>query len=246
VILQTFPDLESLSQAAAQLFARLAAEAVKTRGRFSVALSGGSTPRRTYEILAQPPYREQISWDRVHVFWGDERCVPLSDPRSNARLAREAWLDHVPVPQKQTHPISCQPAAGAGAREYESLLRDFFGDSPPRLDLILLGLGADGHTASLFPYDPALIEGEHWTATVQVPGEDIRRVTLTPVLINQTAVVAFLAAGAAKAGALREVLQGPREPRRLPAQLINPDHGEIYWLADREAAKEIKIHHRAT
>ena len=246
MILQTFPDLESLSRAAAQLFARLAAEAVESRGRCSVALSGGSTPRRTYEILAQPPYRDAVPWGCVHVFWGDERCVPLSDPRSNARLAREAWLDQVPLPQTQIHPISCHPAPEAGARAYESLLRDFFGDASPRLDLVLLGLGADGHTASLFPYNSALNEAKHWTAAVQVPGEDIRRVTLTPALINRAAVVAFLVAGATKAGALKEVLQGPRDPWRLPGQLINPDHGELYWLADREAAIELKIHHQDT
>ncbi|RJR32432.1 MAG: 6-phosphogluconolactonase [Deltaproteobacteria bacterium] len=245
-MLQTFSNLEALSQAAAALFARLAAVAVKSRGRFSVALSGGSTPRRTYEILAQPPFREEVPWNRIHVFWGDERCVPPSDPRSNTLMARKAWLDQVPVPQTQIHPISCQLDPGAGAREYESLLRDFFGSSPPCLDLVLLGLGKDGHTASLFPDNPALRERERWTATVQVPGEDIHRVTLTPVLINRAAAVAFLAAGAAKAGALREVLQGPRGPLRLPAQVINPDQGELYWLVDREAAKEITIRHRDT
>ncbi len=237
MILQPFPDLERLSLAAAQLFARLAAEAVKTRGRFSVALSGGSTPRRTYEILAQPPYRDEVPWGCVHVFWGDERCVPPSDSRCNASMAREAWLNHVPVPSTQIHPISCHPAQEIGAREYESLFRDFFGGKPPRLDLVFLGLGADGHTASLFPNNAALNERERWTAAVQVPGEDIRRVTLTPVIINQAAVVAFIVAGAAKAGALKEVLQGPRDPRRLPGQLIEPENGELYWLVDRDAAQ---------
>jgi 6-phosphogluconolactonase len=236
MILQTFPDLESLSRAAAELFARLAADAVITRGRFSVALSGGRTPRRAYEILAQPPFREQLPWDRIHVFWGDERCVDPADLRSNARLAREALLDHVPLRKTQIHPFLCHPTPAAGAREYEGLLRDFFGLAALCLDLVFLGLGDNGHTASLFPYDAALDEQEHWTAAVYVPGEDLHRVTLTPALINRTAVVAFLVAGAAKAGVLREVMQKPRDPRRLPAQLINPENGELYWLVDREAA----------
>jgi len=239
MILQTYPDLESLSEAAAGLFARLAEAAVKTRGRFSVALSGGGTPRQAYEILARPPFREQLPWDRTHVFWGDERCVDPKDPRSNARLAREALLDHVPLPRTQIHPFLCHPSPGAGAREYEVLLRDFFGKAPPRLDLVLLGLGENGHTASLFPDDAALDEQEHWTAAVYVPGEGLHRVTLTPVLINRAALVAFLVAGAAKAGVLREVMQKPRDPRRLPAQLINPESGELYWLVDRESAGQL-------
>lgn len=239
MILQTFPDLESLSQAAAGLFARLAADAVNIRGRFSVALSGGGTPRRTYEILAQSPFREQVPWDRAHVFWGDERCVDPADPRSNARLAREALLDHVPLPRTQIHPFLCHPSPAAGARRYEVLLQDFFGGAAPRLDLVFLGLGDDGHTASLFPDDPALEEQERWTAAVHAPGVDLHRVTFTPALINQAAVVAFLVAGAAKAGVLREVMQKPRDPRRLPAHLINPEDGELYWLVDREAAGEL-------
>jgi len=237
--MQTFPDLESLSQAAAGLFARQATAAVNSRGRFSVALSGGSTPRRAYEILAQPPFREQVPWGRTHVFWSDERCVDPGDPRSNARLARESLLQQVPLPRAQIYPISCQPSPEAGAREYEGVLRNCFGETPPRLDLVFLGLGENGHTASLFPYNAALEEEERWTAAVYVPGDDLHRVTLTAAFINQAAVVAFLVVGPAKAGVLREVLAGPRDPRRLPAQLIKPEKGEIYWLVDREAAGQL-------
>jgi 6-phosphogluconolactonase len=239
VLLQTFSDLESLSQAAARLFARQALAAVNKRGRCSVALSGGNTPRRAYEILAQPPFREQVPWDRIYVFWGDERCVNPGDPRSNARLAREALLDHVPLPQAQVHLISCQPSPEAGAREYEIVLRNFFRETPPRLDLVFLGLGENGHTASLFPYHAALKEAERWTAAAYVPGEDLHRVTLTAAFINQAAVVAFLVAGPAKAGVLREVLAGPRDPQRLPAQLIKPEQGELHWLVDRKAAGQL-------
>jgi 6-phosphogluconolactonase len=240
MIIQTYPDLESLSRAAAELFARQAEDAIKIRGRFAVALSGGQTPRRTYEILAQPPFREQVDWSRTHVFWGDERCVPGDDPRSNSRLAREALLEQVPLPRAQMHPLSCIPSPAAGARAYETLLRDFCTGTSPGLDLVFLGLGEDGHTASLFPYHQALEEKERWTAAVYVPAPGLNRVTLTPAFINQAAYVAFLVAGAAKAGTLREVMQRPEDPRRLPAQLIKPEPGALYWLADRAAASLIE------
>ncbi len=238
-MIEVYPDLESLSRAAAALLVRQANLAVAARGRFSVALSGGATPRRTYELLAAPPWVDQAPWDRVHVFWGDERCVPLNDLRSNARMAQEAWLDHVPIPGDQIHTMDCALDPAAAARQYEAQLREFFSGEPPILDLVLLGLGLDGHTASLFPGTPVLKEGEHWAAAVYVPEQDLYRVTLTAPLINQAAVVAFLVAGGAKAGVLREVLHGPRDPARLPAQLIQLHHGELLWLTDLAAAAEL-------
>jgi 6-phosphogluconolactonase len=238
-MIEVYPDLESLSQAAAALLVEQANLAVAARGRFSVALAGGATPRRTYELLAAPPLVDRAPWDRVHIFWGDERCVPLTDPRSNARLAKEAWLDRVPIPGNQIHPMNCALDPAAAARHYEAQLREFFAGQPPILDLFLLGLGDDGHTASLFPGTTVLAETERWAAPVYVPGQDLHRVTLTAPLINQAAVVAFLVAGGAKAGVLREVLHGPRDPARLPAQLIRPHHGELRWLVDLAAASSL-------
>jgi 6-phosphogluconolactonase len=235
-MIRVYADLESLSRAAADLIAAQANLAVAARGRFSLALSGGSTPRRAYELLAAPPFKDQAPWDRMHVFWGDERCVPPDDPRSNARMAREAWLDHVPIPAGQIHPIDCARDPDAAARDYEAGLRKFFAGAAPRLDLVLLGLGDNGHTASLFPGTPVLQEQERWAAAVYVAAGDLYRVTLTAPLINQAAHVVFLVAGGAKAAVLRDVLHGPRDPARLPAQLIRPDGGELLWLADREAA----------
>jgi 6-phosphogluconolactonase len=235
-VIQVYPDLESLSLAAANLLVDQANRAVAARGRFSVALSGGSTPRRTYELLASLPLVDQAPWERMHVFWGDERCVPLTDPRSNARLAKEAWLDRVPIPAGQIHPLNCADDPTAAARQYEAQLREFFAGQPPRLDLVLLGLGGDGHTASLFPGTTALEEKQRWTAAVSVAGQDLYRVTLTAPIINQAAVVVFLVAGPSKAAVLREVLHGPRDPARLPAQLIRPVSGDLLWLADRQAA----------
>jgi 6-phosphogluconolactonase len=235
-MIEVYPDLESLSLAAAALLVRLANLAVAARGRFSVALAGGATPRRTYELLAAPPLKDQAPWDRVHVFWGDERCVPAGDSRSNARLAKEVWLDRVPIPVRQIHPMNCASDPAAAARQYEAQLREFFAGQPPILDLVLLGLGQDGHTASLFPGTMALAEAERWAAAVYVAEQDLHRVTLTAPLINQAAVAAFLVAGGAKAGVLREVLHGPRDPARLPAQLIQPHPGELLWLTDLTAA----------
>jgi 6-phosphogluconolactonase len=240
-MIEVYPDPESLSRAAAALLVDQANRAVAARGRFSVALSGGNTPRRTYELLAGPPWVDQAPWERVHVFWGDERCVPLTDPRSNARMAKEAWLDRVPIPADQIHPLNCALDPAAAARQYEAQLREFFAGQSPRLDLVLLGLGDDGHTASLFPGTTVLEEKDHWAVAVDVAGQDFHRVTLTAPLINQAAVVAFLVAGPAKAAVLREVLHGPQDPARLPAQLIRPHHGDLLWLADQEAAALVPV-----
>jgi len=240
-MIQVYPDLESLSRAAAALLVTQANLAVAARGRFSVALAGGNTPRRTYELLAAPPLKDQAPWDRVHVFWGDERGVPLNDPRSNARMAKEAWLDRGPIPADQIHPMNGADDPAAAARQYEAQLREFFAGQPPRLDLVLLGLGDDGHTASLFPGTKVLKERQRWAAAVYLGEPNLNRVTLTAPLINQAAVVAFLVAGGAKAGVLREILHGPYDPGRLPAQLIRPQNGELLWLTDLAAAAQLPV-----
>jgi 6-phosphogluconolactonase len=231
-----YADLESLSRAAAGIFVQQARQAIQVHGWFSVALSGGHTPQRTYELLAQPPFRDRVAWEHVHIFWGDERCVPPDDARSNERMARQAWLDHVPIPAAQIHPIRCADSPGQTARQYEALLQKFFRGRSPSFDLVFLGLGEDGHTASLFPGTSVLHEHEHWVSEVYVADHELHRVTLTTPIINQAAVVAFLVDGTAKAGILRAVLEGPSGDRRLPAQLIQPAHGELHWLVDQEAS----------
>jgi 6-phosphogluconolactonase len=227
-----------LSRAAADLFLRQANEAIKDRGRFSVALSGGHTPERIYELLAGPPFNELLDWGRVHVFWGDERCVPPDDPRSNARMAREKLLDHVPVPPGQVHPIACADSAEDGARSYESLLRSFFAGGPKSFDLVLSGLGSDGHTASLFPGTPAVLEKDRWVTEIYSEKDGIYRVTLTAPILNRALVLAFIASGASKAEVLREVLAQRPGPERFPARLIEPDRygGKLYWLLDKDSA----------
>jgi 6-phosphogluconolactonase len=232
----SYDDYEALSNAAAGIFVQRAREAVQQKGWFGVVLSGGHTPQRTYELLAEPPYRDHVSWGQVHVFWGDERCVPHADPRSNIRMARQALLDQVPIPASQIHPITCGQAPEEGAKDYEAAIREFFGNRPPRFDLIFLGLGENGHTASLFPESPVLQEQMRWVAEVYVAEQDLYRVTLTAPFINQAAVVAFLVSGSNKANVLKEVLEGPADPAHLPAQLIQPVNGELHWLVDQEAA----------
>lgn len=236
-MIRVCPDLEALSLAAAGLFAAEARKAVQARGRFIVALAGGNTPQRTYELLAQEPFQEQMPWQKTHVFWGDERCVPADDPRNNALMARQALLDHVPVPSDQVHPMVCDRSPNDAADEYEALLRDFFADGRSRFDLVLLGLGENGHTASLFPGTSALDEQQRWVANVYVPEEGLHRLTLTPAALNQAALVIFLVSGYAKAPILRNVLEDALGPEGIPARFIKPAHGELLWLVDRDAAR---------
>ena len=236
-MIRVYADFEALSRAAADLFVSEARRAAEARGRFSVLLAGGETPRRTYELLATSPFRDRVPWPVVHIFWGDERCVPPDDSRSNTSMARRALLDHVPVHPAQIHPIACSGSPGEGAAEYEELLRSFFAADMPGFDLAFLGLGENGHTASLFPGTAALEERTRWVAEVYVPEEKLHRVTLTAPVINRTAVVAFLVAGSAKADVLRKVLEGTADPLLLPARLIKPVKGELLWMVDREAAQ---------
>ncbi len=234
-MIRVFENYEDLSRGAAELFASKAA--VAGQKRFSVALAGGSTPSRTYELLAQPPLRDRVPWADLHVFWGDERCVPPDDPRSNALMAGKALLSHVPVTPTQVHPLFCFDSPEQGAADYEKTLRAFFSQRP-RFDLILLGLGDNGHTASLFPHAEILHENDRWVAEAYVQGE-VPRVTFTLPVVNRARTVVFLVSGSSKAGVLREVLVGRHRPEELPAQLVNPRFGELIFLVDKDAAAEI-------
>ncbi len=235
-MIRVCPDLEALSLAAAELFVAEAQQAVQARGRFVVALAGGNTPQRTYELLARQPFREQIPWQNTHFFWGDERCVPADDPRNNARMAYQALLDHVPVPSGQVHPMVCNGSPLEAAAEYEALLVGFFAAGPPRFDLVLLGLGENGHTASLFPGTSALDEQQRRVAEVYVAEEGLYRLTLTAAAINQAAFVVFLVSGLGKSAILRKVFEDADDQKNIPACLIKPVNGNVLWLVDRDAA----------
>jgi 6-phosphogluconolactonase len=240
-MIRIFNDLEALSQAAAELFTVQSRQAGLICGRFSVALSGGETPRRLYEILATKPYRERIHWNKVHVFWSDERCVPANDPRSNARMARETLLNHVPIPPENIHPIVCDQSPQQAASLYEKELKGFFSTQNPNFHLVLLGLGGNGHTASLFPHTPVLNDKEKWVSDVYVKELDMYRVTFTAPFINQASQVVFLVSGADKAQVLEEVLEGSYRPHELPAQLIRPNGIHPTWLVDRGASHKLTM-----
>jgi len=224
----------------------LASETIGERGRFLVALSGGSTPRPLYQSLASAAYAPRVDWSRVHLFWGDESCVPLDHPESNYRMTREALIQRVPIPAENVHRIRGEAEPHAAAEEYERVLRGFFGpgDVPARsFDLVLLGMGPDGHTASIFPGTPAVDETRRWALAVHVVRpRAMWRVTLTTVVLNAAANVTFLVAGADKSARLREVLgdEGDRDEGvdhpLSPAQLIRPAHGEVRWMLDAAAA----------
>jgi 6-phosphogluconolactonase len=234
-MMRTLPDFESLSQAAAEFVAEQSRKAIEARGRFSLVLSGGSTPRRTYELLATERFRTSIEWDKVHIFWGDERCVPPDDSRSNECMARETFLDHVSIPQEQIHPVHCAGSLQQAVQDYESTLKDFFRDRDPSFDTVLLGLGKDGHTASLFPGSPALKENKRWVMAAHSGKEGFDRVTLTPIIINRASSIVFLVAGREKAKILREVTADVAVGDLLPARLICPSGGQLVWLVDKEA-----------
>ncbi len=238
-MIHRFDDEDALSRAAASLIVQEARAAVRARGRFDVALSGGHTPEQTYRLLAQAPWRDRAPWTDIHLFWGDERCVAVDDKRSNYRMADRALLQHVPVNKAHVHPIRCEGDPETGASQYDKLLRTHLPAAAPVLDLVLLGLGQNGHTASLFPYSPVLAEKTRWAADVLVAGQHMVRVTLTPPVINAARLVVFLVIGREKAQVLKSVLEGPAEPRRLPAQLIQPRPGRLIWMVDQAAAFEL-------
>jgi 6-phosphogluconolactonase len=232
-MIRVYSDMEELSHAAAELFATVAQQAVQARSRFTVALSGGSTPRRTYELLAREPFRKMVPWQSTHIFWGDERCVPVDDPRNNALMARQTLLDNVPVPREQIHPMVCNGSPLEAAEAYETLLRSIFTAGCLRFDLVLLGLGENGHTASLFPGTSVLEEQQRWVSEVYVADEGLHRLTLTAVAINQAALVVFMVSGSDKALILRKVLKKAQDPRSIPALLIKPVDGGLLWLVDQ-------------
>lgn len=240
-MIRVFNDLEALSQAAAELFTVQSRQAGLICGRFSVALSGGQTPHRMYEILSTEPYRRRIHWGEVHIFWSDERCVPADDPRSNARMAREVLLSKVPIPPENIHPMIGDQSPQQAARLYENELKAFFSTQNPNFHLVLLGLGENGHTASLFPHTPVLNQTEKWVSEVYVKELDMYRLTFTAQFINQASQVVFLVSGAEKAGVLEEVLEGSYQPHNLPAQLIRPNGMHPTWLVDRAASHKLTM-----
>ena len=238
-------DLNGVAQLGADLFVELARKAVASGHDFAVALSGGSTPQVLHRLLAGDPYRAEVDWSRVRLYWGDDRHVAPDDPESNFRMARETLLDAVPLREEQIHRMHTEEAdASVAADLYEQELQQYFHLAPgqlPRFDLIYLGMGPDGHTASLFPHTSALHVADRLVVANPVPKLNTDRITLTAPVINNAAAVAFLVAGADKAPALAAVLDGPRDPDEYPSQRIHPSDGELYWYVDHAAASQLRV-----
>jgi 6-phosphogluconolactonase len=233
-MIQVFSSPELLADAVSQHIVTSAAQAISSRGRFTLALAGGSTPRAAYSRLATRDLLLELDWQRTHVVWGDERCVPPDDLRSNYRMAKEALLDRVPIPADQIHRIRGEGEPEKAAMEYERELRGLLGSEG--LDLVLLGMGEDGHTASLFPGQAAVHETARWVVAVPAPDGTMWRVTLTPAVLNTARNVTFVVSGASKAARLQQVLEGPFTPDVLPAQAIRPTQGRLTWMVDQAAA----------
>lgn len=232
---RVFPELDALSHALAEIFVAEAQQAITTSDRCTVALSGGSTPRRLYRLLAFG-YSDRLNWSALQLFMGDERYVPPDDPLSNFRMVRETLVDHLPIPRENIHPMPTGfPAAADAAADYESTLRTHFGGEWPRFDIVFLGMGADGHTASLFPHTPVLEETAQWVIPTIAPTEPARRLSLTLPVFNHARHVHFLVAGSGKADALREVLMHP-DTCACTAARIRPIDGHVTWWVDEAVA----------
>ena len=243
---KVFPDPDALAGEASALFNKIGLQAIQETGSFSVALAGGSTPIATYQVIANEAQRSaeippsspvpSIDWSRVHFFWSDERCVPPDHPDSNYHMAWNALLNHLPVPYENLHRMEGELDPGLATQRYQDELGRILG-SHPNIDLVLLGMGTDGHTASLFPGTPAVSNTKAWVAANFVQSMNTWRLTLTSVIINLARNVLFIVSGESKAGVLRQVFKGEYNPSLLPSQIINPVEGNLHWFVDKAAAK---------
>lgn len=223
----TFKNAEETCHALAAWIALLIGKRLSQKKFFTWVLAGGETPRRLYNILASPPYDTNIEWDRVHIFWGDERWVPFEDAASNAGMATKEFLQRVDIPLAQVHRMRTDMEAAISAKQYEKILHQYFDDTETSFDLVLCGMGEDGHTLSLFP--GGVVDEAHWVSAVQT--EKGERITLTPAIVNRSASVVFLVTGKKKAKVLQEIIEEPSSGK-YPAQLIQPENGELHWFVN--------------
>jgi 6-phosphogluconolactonase len=238
--IRIFKDLEHLSHHATELFVEQTVRAIQDRGHFLVALNGGNTPTRLFQLLASN-YRDKVDWIRVHVFWGDERCVPPDDPGSSYGQAKEIPLNHVAISENNIHRVRGELDPSSASTEYAQTLKSLAEDHLqfPRFDLVYLGIGEDGHTASLFPGSPVDVTEAVIPVTAKYQDRPANRVTMTQVVFNQARMVVFMATGEKKANTLAEVLSDRYNPELYPAQRIDPQDGELIWLVDEGAAGKL-------
>jgi 6-phosphogluconolactonase len=236
---EVYKDVDELSWQLAEWITSLIEETLTRKEQFSLVLSGGNTPKKLHLLLASSPYRERINWKKINVFWGDERAVPLEDERNNARMAFDTLLNKVDVPPDQIHIMDTSLSPEASAMQYEEILNEYFGtdDLPARsFDLVLLGMGDDGHTLSLFPGQPVIHEEKAWVSGLFLKTQDMYRITLTKNIVNHADHIVFMISGKDKAHALREVIEGERNPDLYPSQVIIPTQGELHFFTDEAAS----------
>ncbi len=229
-------NIDDLSQQFADWIVGYIKKGLKTKNRFTIVLSGGNTPKKLYQLLASDKYKNKIEWSKLHFFWGDERCVPFTDERNNAKMAFETLLNHVPVLKEQVHIMRTDIDPESSAQGYEKLLHQYFTESNQTFDLVLLGMGSNAHTLSLFPGYPIVNEKKNWVKSFYLKEENINRITLTAPVVNASACITFLISGSDKATALQHVLKEKFDPDLYPAQIIHPYNNELYWWVDEAAA----------
>jgi len=238
--LHIYKNQEDLANELALWISAVIESTLQNQEFFTLALSGGATPQILYKKLADPEFREQINWNRVHIFWGDERAVPFNDDRNNAKMAYSLLIDRIGIPAAQVHAMRTDIEPVFAAKEYEKILHTYFDNTVTSFDLILLGIGEDGHTLSIFPGSPLLeAEEQNWVNAVYHEGQHMYRITLTPVIVNRSSRIAFMVEGSNKAKILKEVIEGNYSPSTLPAQLIKPENGELHWFLDKASAKRL-------
>jgi 6-phosphogluconolactonase len=237
--LHIFDNPEVLSENLAEWICSLVEETLKQQQSFSLVLSGGGTPKRLYQKLASEKYKNRIDWQRIRIFWGDERAVPFTDERNNAKMAFDLLLNHVDVPASQIHIMRTDIEPNFAVAEYRKMLHTYFDSTHHSFDLVLLGMGDDGHTLSLFPGSAIIEDNYHWVNSVYNEQQEMYRITLMPVLVNKARKIAFMVDGEKKAGVLEKVLEGDYQPSQFPAQLIAPDTGELHWFLDKAAANNL-------
>ncbi len=238
--LNIYDSKEKLSRGLASWMCDLIASTLEKQEFFTLALSGGDTPQALYKTLASEEYNKKINWKRIHIFWGDERAVPFDDDRNNAKMAFQNLLSHVDIPLAQVHKIRVDIEPLFAAKDYQKVLETYFENTKKSFDLILLGIGDDGHTLSIFPGSPIIDDTAHWVNAVLNEKQKMYRITLMPSIVNKASHIAFMVTGENKSEILYRILEGKYEPDILPAQMIKPENGELYWFLDKKSAGKLR------
>ncbi|WP_207511382.1 6-phosphogluconolactonase [Longitalea luteola] len=239
-MLHIYKSPEEVSKALAAWITETIETTLQQQDRFTWVVTGGNSPKQLYELLAASPFRERIDWSKMHIFWGDERAVPLADNRNNAKMTFEHLLEKVPIVREQVHIMNTELPPAESAKAYEAILHNYFPEAGASFDLVLNGMGDDGHTLSLFPHTPVIHEQQAWVQSFYLDAQQMYRITLTAPIVNRARKVAFLTFGANKANALYEVIKGAPNIDQYPSQIIQPASGELHWFVDEAAAGRLQ------